>query len=160
MSRFKWFYTWEHKHLGPIDENDRKYKLINIITLELFILGLTLIFVDIYLHYWTLSCMIIAAMAVALFNLILVKRNYNFLLCGHIISALFFILISAGSLWLGGLSNSYVGWFYIPPILGGRDYRFKWINNLWFFISSHLHCHYGRIFESNLFNTGILSRLF
>ncbi len=79
MSRFKWFYTWEHKHLGPIDENDRKYKLINIITLELFILGLTLIFVDIYLHYWTLSCMIIAAMAVALFNLILVKRNYNFL---------------------------------------------------------------------------------
>ncbi|CEG57967.1 conserved membrane protein of unknown function [Legionella fallonii LLAP-10] len=118
MSRFKWLYTWEHKHLGPINENDRKYKLINIITIELFILGASLICLDIYLHYWVLSGMIVIAMMIAFFNLALVKKNYNFLLCGHIITALFLILISAGSLWLGGLSNSYVGWFYIPPILG------------------------------------------
>lgn len=118
MSRFKWFYTWEHKYLGSTDETDRKYKLINIITWELFILGFTLILVDIYLHYWVLACMITAAMTIALFNLVLVKKNYNVVLCGHIITALFLILISAGSLWLGGSSSSYVGWFYIPPMLG------------------------------------------
>ncbi len=86
--------------------------------MELFVLGLTLICVDIYLQYWVLACMITVAMSVALFNLILVKKKYNFLLCGHIITSLFLILISAGSLWLGGASSSYVGWFYIPPLLG------------------------------------------
>lgn len=117
MSLFNTLLTWSHTHLLSVDEDNRKRQLIKTITIELLILAMILAIIDAYLGFWFLFYLVSFGNTIALVNLLLLRKNYNFLLCGHILNALFLTLISVGNLWLGGLSNSYVGWFYISPII-------------------------------------------
>ncbi len=117
MSLFKQLLAWGHQHLISSDEQNRKRELIHTITFELLILGIILVGLNIYLHFWFLSCLLITGTIITTINLFLLKKGYSFLLCGHIINLLVLLIISLGNLWLGGLASSYVGWFYISPII-------------------------------------------
>ncbi|BCA94194.1 hypothetical protein TUM19329_05550 [Legionella antarctica] len=146
MSLFKKLWAWGHEHLLSSDKQNRKRELINTITFELLILGTILVCVHIYLHFWFISSLLIIGLIIASINLILLKKNYNFLLCGHIINLLALSIIFLGNLWLGGIANSYVGWFYVSPILAATTiglhgliiYSILSATFLAFFISGYL----------------------
>lgn len=117
MSRFKQLFKLQPKQTLSVDEYQRKHELIRTINFELFILGLFLIGLNLYMQFWVMSTLLIAGTIAAMINQILLKNNYNYLLCGHIINFFVLTIITLSNLWLGGISNSYIGWFYVLPII-------------------------------------------
>ncbi|HRD68890.1 MAG TPA: diguanylate cyclase [Legionella sp.] len=99
------------------EEHRRKYQLINIITIELLAFTFVLIVFHIYIQFWIVSVFLIIGSIGALLNLFLLIRQYSIRLCGYIISALCFSLVSIVNLWSGGVFASYVGFFYIAPLV-------------------------------------------
>lgn len=117
MSFFRKLFAWVYKTSTLVDEHHRKYQLINSITIELFIFGLILFSVNIYLQFWTIAAMLLVGTLLVFGNLILLRRHYSLTLCGHIISSLALVVTVLGNLWLGGISTSYFGWFYVSPLI-------------------------------------------
>lgn len=100
-----------------IDEYNRKYRLLNTLTLELLVLGVAFTYLNIYLNFWFVSYLLFAGSCIALGNLILLSKGYSIDLCSHVVNALCLVMMTIGNLWLGGISNSYIGWFYVSPII-------------------------------------------
>ncbi|KTD60884.1 GGDEF domain-containing protein [Legionella shakespearei] len=100
-----------------IDEYNRKYRLLHTLTLELLVLGVAFTYLNIYLNFWFVSYLLFAGSCIALGNLILLNKGYNIELCSHVVNTLCLIMMTIGNLWLGGISNSYIGWFYVSPII-------------------------------------------
>lgn len=117
MSLLKRIFSSSQPTPAKIGEHSRKYGLIHIITLELLILGVILTSINIYLEFWFFTCLLFSATLIAALNLYLLKKNYSILLCGHIINALCWVVIVMGNLWIGGVATSYIGWFYVSPII-------------------------------------------
>lgn len=117
MSLLRKLLTLVHNPNTLGDEMRRKYQLIHAITLELFLFGIILFAVNIYLRFWTISSMLFIGTVLVLGNLILLRKRYNLVLCGHIITSLALGVTVLGNLWLGGISTSYFGWFYVSPLI-------------------------------------------
>ncbi len=108
----------KHKVKLPLpSEYDRKYRLLTIITVELLIIGINITALNIYLHFWIIAYLLFFASCITLFNLILLKKKFNLIICGHILNSLCLLVMTVGNLYLGGVSSSYFGWFYLSPIL-------------------------------------------
>jgi diguanylate cyclase (GGDEF)-like protein len=99
------------------DEHKRKYHLIQAISLELLLLNVLLLALTIYLHFSFITYLLLSTIFCVCFNLILLKKNTNLLISGHIINILCCVMITAGNLWLGGAATSTLDWFYISPII-------------------------------------------
>ncbi|WP_298625863.1 GGDEF domain-containing protein [uncultured Legionella sp.] len=98
-------------------EQDRKYKLLHAITIELLLFGIIFTAINIYLQFWIMACLLFIGSLVSLGNLILLKKKYSILFCAQIINSLCLLIMTVGNLCLGGISSTYFGWFYITPIL-------------------------------------------
>ena len=57
------------------------------------------------------------SLGIVALNIVLLRKNYSLLLCGHIINLLCFTMITICNIWLGGESASSLSWFYISPII-------------------------------------------
>jgi len=117
MSFLKRILSWGSNPPEQMDENNRKYRLIQIITFEILLVGIVLACFTFYVQFWFIAAVLSAGILVALMNLILLKNNYNLLLCAHITNALCLTMIIMGNLWAGGFSVSYISWFYLPPVI-------------------------------------------
>ncbi|RUR20000.1 GGDEF domain-containing protein [Legionella sp. km535] len=98
-------------------EHDRKYRLLTTITVELLVIGINFAALNIYLHFWIIAYFLCFASVIAFGNLILLKKKYSIILCGHVLNSLCLLVMTVGNLCLGGISSSYFGWFYLSPIL-------------------------------------------
>ncbi|MBL7480475.1 GGDEF domain-containing protein [Legionella bononiensis] len=108
----------KHKtKLSLPSEYDRKYHLLTMITVELLIIGVNFTALNIYLHFWIIAYALFFASCVTVCNLILLKKKYSIIVCGHILNSLCLLIMTVGNLCLGGISSSYFGWFYLSPIL-------------------------------------------
>lgn len=108
------------QHLNPPfhpSEHERKYKLLNAITLELLVFGIIFTVFNVYLEFWIIAYFLLFGSVISLGNLILLKKKYSIVLCAHIINSLCLLIMTIGNVCLGGISSSYFGWFYISPIL-------------------------------------------
>lgn len=117
MSKLKKFFGWRHYPPPLIDENSRKYQLIHSITFGLFLFGIAFTYLNIYMEFWLVTYLMIVGTLITMINLVLLRKKYNLLVCGHIINLLCIVIITLGNLCLGGISTSYMGWFYISPII-------------------------------------------
>jgi diguanylate cyclase (GGDEF)-like protein len=117
MLPFKKLLSWAANPPELADDNNRKNQLIHTITFELMVMGVVLICLNIYLNLWFMTHLLCVGMIVAAINLILLKKKYNLILCGHIINTLVLALITIGNIWLGETDTSYISWFYVSPII-------------------------------------------
>ena len=117
MIFFKKLLAWSYRNNEETDENRRKNRLIHTITFEFLIMGIILECINVSLHLWFLTYLILAGIIFASLILVLLRKNYSLLLCGHLINIISFVMIICVNLWLGGLVSSCVGWFYVPPII-------------------------------------------
>jgi diguanylate cyclase (GGDEF)-like protein len=98
-------------------DNKRKKRLIHSITIEFLIIGIILECINIYLHLWVLTSLILTGILISILLLVVLKKNYNLLLCGHIINMMSLVMITFANLWIGESIITCVGWFYVPPIV-------------------------------------------
>ncbi|KTD31995.1 GGDEF/EAL domain-containing sensory box protein [Legionella maceachernii] len=94
-----------------------RYRLINILTVELIALSLVLIYIHITWGHWLIVYLISVGCGLAAANFILHKKIQNNLLCGNILTFLVLLTTTVGNYWIGGLSTSYFGWYYVIPII-------------------------------------------
>jgi len=117
MYVLKRFIRWINGELSPQISNKRQYKLINIISILLVLVGVSLIFVDVYLHLWFLLHLVIMACFVATINLFILKSTSNTFLCGHLITLLTLIVLILINYWMGSAMTSFASWLFIVPII-------------------------------------------
>ena len=117
MQSFEWLSNWIKNPQIQSDENIRKFRLINIITFELILFGLVLLYLSAFLEFWFIFGLLLIGLILGFFNLLLLKNHNNSFVSGHIICALILMVITLGNLWIGGLPTSYFSWFYIPPLI-------------------------------------------
>lgn len=117
MSLFRKLLTLVYKPNTLGDEQRRKYQLIHTITVELLLFGFIIFAVNVYLQFWTIAAILFVGTLLVLGNLVLLRKKYNLNLCGHIISCLALGVTVLGNLFLGGISTSYFGWFYVAPLI-------------------------------------------
>ncbi|MCL5273086.1 MAG: GGDEF domain-containing protein [Gammaproteobacteria bacterium] len=98
-------------------EQDRKYKLLNVITIELLLFGIAFTIINFYLEFWIIAYLLFFGSLISLGSLILLRKQYSILLCALIINSLCLLIMTIGNLCLGGISSSYFGWFYLSPII-------------------------------------------
>ncbi|CAM2890033.1 GGDEF domain-containing protein [Legionella worsleiensis] len=98
-------------------EQDRKYRLLTAITIELLIIGVNFTALNLYLHFWAIACLLFCACLITAGNWVLLKKKWSITLCSHIINILCLLVITIGNLFIGGVSSSNFGWFYLPPLL-------------------------------------------
>lgn len=125
MSKLKKFFGWRHYSPSLIDENSRKYQLIHTITFGLFLFGIVFTYINIYLQFWFVTYLLLVGTVITMVNLVLLSKKYNLLLCGHIINFLCIVIITLGNFCLGGISTSYMGWFYVSPIIAAATIGLK-----------------------------------
>lgn len=95
----------------------RQYRLIHMISHELILIGLVLMYVNLLWELWAMVNLALMACVLASINLLILKKTNNTLLCGHLLAILATITITLGNYWMGGLSSSYFSWYYVIPIL-------------------------------------------
>ncbi|HAT8178884.1 TPA: diguanylate cyclase [Legionella pneumophila] len=116
----------DYSILVTTQDQQRKCHLLSIISIELLILGFLLIITHIYLlRAWLIVGMLIVGILILLGNLILIKKNYNIALSGHILNILVLSIIIGGNLIVGKNTMSYLGWFYVSPIIAFATLRLK-----------------------------------
>lgn len=99
-------------------DQQRKHHLLFAISIELIILGILLIITNIYLlKIQFITGMLTAGILILLGNLILIKKNYNLTFSGHVLNILVLSIIIGGNLIAGKITMSYLGWFYVSPII-------------------------------------------
>ncbi len=108
-----------------LDEQDRKNKLLNIITSALLLLGILLTAINIYMEFWVMAYLLFFGSLILLGNLILLRKKSNTMLCAYLINSLCLFIMAIGNLCLGGISSTYFGWFYISPILAAATIGFN-----------------------------------
>lgn len=106
-----------HSPSMKINDLQRKHQFLKVITIEFILFGLILGFVNVYLKFWTISCLLFTGSAVISLNFILIKNKLNPLFCGYILSSMTMLVIIIGNFWLGGISSSYLSWFCVVPIM-------------------------------------------
>jgi len=100
------------------DDNKRRHHLIQAISIEFLVLNIFLIALSIYLHINFITYLLLINAFLISSTLVLLKKQNNLIICGHLINILCFTMITAANLWLGGTaSSSTLDWFYISPIL-------------------------------------------
>lgn len=99
------------------NEQDRKYKLLNVITIELLLFGIAFTVINFYLEFWIIAYLLFFGSLISVVSLILLRKQYSILLCALIINSLCLLIMTIGNLCLGGISSSYFGWFYLSPII-------------------------------------------
>ncbi|HAT7073032.1 TPA: diguanylate cyclase [Legionella pneumophila] len=118
MSLLKKTREQDYSILVTTQDQQRKRHLLNVISIELVILGLLLIITNLcLLRDWLIISMLIVGIFILLGNLILIKRNFNLALSGHILNILVLSIIIGGNLMVGKTTMSYLGWFYVSPIV-------------------------------------------
>lgn len=110
------FMAWI-KGISTLSENNRQYKLINTISIELIILGLLLIYINFLWRFWAIVSLLTIACGLILLNLLILRQTKNLAFCGHLLTILVLIVTTLGNYWLGNLSAYYFGWYYVIPIL-------------------------------------------
>ena len=110
-------FTVNHSRPEWIDEKNRKYRLIQTITLELLLLGVIFAYINMYLQLWFITNLLCVGIVAGGVNLWLLKKKYNLIFCGHIITGITLVLVSVCNLWFSGDLVSYQGWFYVIPII-------------------------------------------
>ncbi|CDZ76783.1 Cyclic di-GMP phosphodiesterase Gmr [Legionella massiliensis] len=104
--------------LSPAETmNSRQYRLIHITSLELILVSFFLIFINVSWELWLMLYLVIAACFLIGINLALLIITKNTLLCGHILTFLAFVATSLANYWMGGISTSYFGWYYVVLII-------------------------------------------
>lgn len=117
MSVFKRMLSGAHNPIEKTEEYHRKYRLIQLISIESSIIGVIILCVILYLNLWFLVSVILIGEVIAIGNLFLLWKNYNLTLCSYIINSSLLMVITITNLWIGGLSTSFFGWFYVPPVI-------------------------------------------
>ncbi|AMP88791.1 GGDEF domain-containing protein [Legionella pneumophila] len=118
MSLLKKTKERDYSILVTTQDQQRKRHLISTISIELIILGILLLITNFYLlRVWLIISMLITGILILLGNLILIKKNYNLTFCGHILNILVLSIIIGGNLIVGNNTMSYLGWFYVSPII-------------------------------------------
>lgn len=85
MSLLKKTREQDYSILVTTQDQQRKRHLLNVISIELLILGLLLIITNLcLLRAWLIISMLIVGIFILLGNLILIKKNFNLALSGHI----------------------------------------------------------------------------
>lgn len=106
------------KDLGVSEEN-RKLKLIRIITLQVIAVGLVFLCVYLYLGLYFISGLIILGVICALFTLWYVTHFTHVILAANIINVLYLIVISSNCYLLVTNSYSYLCWYLTVPLISG-----------------------------------------
>lgn len=102
---------------GTPQGNSRQFKIINTISIELIILGFVLIYINISWQLWLLFYLDVVACALAAINLMILNKTKNTVICGNFLTLLALAITIVANYWMGGLSSSFFGWFYVIPIL-------------------------------------------
>ncbi len=110
----------EFKNHALEEERKREYRLIYTLNAQLIVIGIIFSCVNFYFNFWIVSSVLTAATYIAISNLIMLIQTSRIVLCGHVLCLLCFAVTILGNLLLGGpLSSSYLGWFYVIPIIAG-----------------------------------------
>ncbi|HAT1771469.1 TPA: GGDEF domain-containing protein [Legionella pneumophila] len=118
MSLLKKAKERNYSFLVTTQDQQRKRHLLSTISIELIILGILLLITNFYLlRIWLIIGMLITGILILLGNLILIKKNYNLTFSGHILNILVLSIIIGGNLIVGKNTMSYLGWFYVSPII-------------------------------------------
>lgn len=99
------------------EENDRKYNLLQLITCELLLMGIIFVAINLYLNFWVIAFILTIGCGLCLGNLLLLKNKCNLLVCSHLLNGTCLAVIILGNFWLGEISNTYINWFFVSPII-------------------------------------------
>lgn len=108
---------WLREKATPSIVNSRQYRLINTISIELIFLGLVLTYINLSWQLWSLFYLDIIACTFAFINLIILNLTKSTLFCGHVLTLVALMVTTVANYWMGGLSTSFFGWYYVIPIL-------------------------------------------
>jgi diguanylate cyclase (GGDEF)-like protein len=109
--------AWMSSEPNPQVSNNRQYKFINTVSIELIFLGLLLSYINLSLELWWMLYPVIVACLLAIINLFILKKTNNTVFCGHLLTMLALIVVTLANYGMGGLSTAYFGWYYVVPIL-------------------------------------------
>ncbi len=98
---------------------DRRYRLINLITIQLILLAPVLITYVYVLKFWLISIVLIIGMIVGLVNLVLLRTIGNINFSGHLLVLLVLTITTLVDYMVGGISVSYFSWYLTVPLLAG-----------------------------------------
>ncbi|CEG60174.1 GGDEF domain-containing protein [Legionella micdadei] len=107
-----WFYK-----LTPQVNLSRQNRLISSVSIELIILGLVLLYITFSWELWLMLYLVAAASIIVAANLLILKKTKNSMLCGNILTFSVLITATLANYWMGGISTSYFGWYYVIPVL-------------------------------------------
>lgn len=117
MSRLKKFFGWRHYSPALLDDQTRKYRLLHTITFQLFIFGSIFTCVNFYMQIWNVAYLLLFGSLITLINLVLLRKKVDLIICSHIINFLCVVIMTLGNFWVGGSATSYMGWFYVSPVI-------------------------------------------
>lgn len=99
------------------DLQQRQYRLIFIISIQLICLSSTIMAVYAFTKIWYMVALISTACFFSAMNLILLKYSKNTKLCGHIAILITLVSVSLANYIVGEIGTPYSIWFYIIPLL-------------------------------------------
>lgn len=118
MPYFKWLLSKIYNFKDPSHQyHRRKYQLIYTLSVEFFFIGFLLVLFNIYLHFWYLTILLFLGTLAILGNIIFLRVKRNIIASGHILTFVAYTICSIGTYWLYGISVSYIGWFYVAPVI-------------------------------------------
>lgn len=98
-------------------ELQREYRLIFALNLELIIIGILFVIVNIYLDFQLITAILSGGVLLATINFIVLIRKKSVIFTAYAICTICLFVAVLGNLFLGGITSSYLDWFYVIPIL-------------------------------------------
>lgn len=107
----------DHSFDDISSNRDAARHLIYCISFELLAVCVLVLYLYMFSSLYLLTGVITLASFIVLFNLYLVNRNQNIILCGHILSATLFLTVLIANYLVRGINPLFSIWFYVIPVV-------------------------------------------
>lgn len=95
----------------------RQYRLIKLLTLELTGMAILFVYLNTYLHLWSVAQLLAVSILLSLGNLNLLIKYRLQTLSAHLLILIMIFATSIGNLLVGGVGTSYFVWFCTIPLV-------------------------------------------
>lgn len=117
MLHFNRLRSFNFKNYISAEETDRKFHLLQALSIELLVFNFSLLLVSLSFHFILISCILLTHFGIVLYHLKLLQKKKNLLLACHVINSLYFTFGILVNLCFSGNPNVILDWFYIVPVI-------------------------------------------